>query len=154
MSVDTSKVKFQVNLLGSWRNVLLFDETAEAEAAVIEAAARMCEAAPGTRFALLYPDGHREHLEPQDAPKAKSKLEAHLAYMARWKGNRQAMTTPCCMRELEVPAPEELGISWDSLVECPHCGGMFMEVVFRDTARGFIPTVDGRLLAGPTKGES
>jgi len=64
MSADVDKVKLQVNMLGSWRNVLLFDETAEAETAVIEAAARLTVAAPGTRFALLYPDGHRERLGP------------------------------------------------------------------------------------------
>lgn len=65
MSQD--KVKLQVNQLGSWRNVLLFDETAEAEETAIKAAALLVKAAPGARCALLYPDGHREILETRPA---------------------------------------------------------------------------------------
>lgn len=65
--MNHDKVKLQVNQLGSWRNVLVFDETAEAEEAAIRAAALLVKAAPGTRCALLYPDGHREILETHPA---------------------------------------------------------------------------------------
>lgn len=80
-------------------------------------------------------------------------LSQHAEYMAKWKGNRQMLTTPCCLHDLEVQAPDEMGIAWDSMTRCPHCGELFMAVAFRDTARGFIPTADGGLLAGPIKEE-
>lgn len=59
--VGRGKVKFQVNELGSWRNVCTVDETAENESAVIEAAKCLRRAVPEfVGFSLLYHDGHRE----------------------------------------------------------------------------------------------
>lgn len=64
--MNRNTVKLQVNQLGSWRNVLVFDETAEAEETAIQAAALLVKAAPGARCALLYADGHRELIEHEE----------------------------------------------------------------------------------------
>lgn len=80
-------------------------------------------------------------------------LTQHAAYMAKWKGNRQMLTTPCCLHDLEVQAPDEMGIAWDSMMRCPHCGELFMAVAFRDTARGFIPADVGQAIINSAKVE-
>lgn len=69
-------VKFQVNQMGSWRNVLTICETAEAEEAAVQAAQLLATAAPGSRFALLFQDGHREHLSLPAAPAADASAPA------------------------------------------------------------------------------
>lgn len=56
-------VKLQINELGSWRNALTAEETAENEQALIDAAQHLRRAAPEhVTFRLLYPDGHHEHI--------------------------------------------------------------------------------------------
>lgn len=68
----------------------------------------------------------------------KTLLQRHLDYMARYKGHRQPLVTPCCQFDLVVSAPTDAGDQWDSLVECPNCGEMFMKVVTSTEARGLL----------------
>ena len=59
--MSRGKVKLQLAELGSWRNVIAVEETAENETALIDAAKCLRRAVPEfVGFSLLYPDGHRE----------------------------------------------------------------------------------------------
>lgn len=61
--MSRGKVKLQLNELGSWRNVIAVEETAENEQALIDAAKCLRRAVPEfVTFRLLYPDGHNEHI--------------------------------------------------------------------------------------------
>jgi hypothetical protein len=71
------------------------------------------------------------------------RLKAHLDYLNGWKegGKRtRTLVTPCCHKDLEVPAPpEDDGQRWDSVMVCPHCGEMFVKVVTFGYAEGLLP---------------
>jgi len=58
----------------------------------------------------------------------------HDSYLAHWKAAGKptlTATMPCCRNALEVAAPPS-GRTWDSLITCPHCGALAMQVVTRD----------------------
>ena len=66
-------------------------------------------------------------------------FDAHRAHMARYKGHRHTLSTPCCGNALVVKAPTDPGDQWDSLMTCPHCGELFMKVATSTSARGLLP---------------
>lgn len=70
--------------------------------------------------------------------KGKRLHNEYMKYMRRWKKCGKpihVLETPCCVEKLEVPAPSSAQ-QWDSLVECPFCGQMFMKIVTQDRAVG------------------
>lgn len=68
-----------------------------------------------------------------------SALMQYAAFMSGWTGNVRNLETPCCGNSLSVRAPGDSTEQWDSLVDCPYCGQMFMKVVTSTAAEGRIP---------------
>jgi len=61
-------------------------------------------------------------------------LDAHQAYMARWKasgGKTAEYTCPACYETIERSLPSGRGETWHSAVTCPHCEQLHMVVVRR-----------------------
>lgn len=88
---------------------------------------------------MFYPIEHRENnMQTQK----KTLLERHTEYVDRAKlhgAPAGVLVTPCCIQRLECLVPREVGQQWDSLMTCPHCGGMFMFIATNEGCVGKRP---------------